>query len=73
MDLNNFTIKSQEAIQAAQTKAIRYGQMEVDWEHLLLALLEQSDGLAPRLLQRMEVPWTNCASGSNGKSKGARG
>ena len=56
MDLNNFTIKSQEALQAAQTKAIRYGHMEVDGEHLLLALLEQSDGLLPKLLQRMEVP-----------------
>ena len=56
MDLNNFTTKSQEAIQAAQTKAIRFGHMEVDGEHLLLALLEQSDGLLPKLLQRMEVP-----------------
>ena len=56
MDLNKFTIKSQEAIQAAQTKAIRYGHLEVDGEHLLLALVEQSDGLVPRLLQRMEVP-----------------
>ena len=56
MDFNKFTIKSQEAIQAAQTKAIRYGQPEVDGEHLLLALLEQSDGLVPRLLQRLEVP-----------------
>jgi ATP-dependent Clp protease ATP-binding subunit ClpB len=56
MDLNKFTIKSQEAIQAAQTKAIRYGHMEVDGEHLFLALLEQGDGLAPRLLQRMDVP-----------------
>jgi len=56
MDLNKFTIKSQEALQAAQTKAIRYGHMEVDGEHLLLALLEQSEGILPKLLQRMEVP-----------------
>ncbi len=56
MDLNKFTIKSQEAIQAAQTRAIRHGHLEVDGEHLLLALVEQSDGLVPRLLQRMEVP-----------------
>ena len=56
MDLNKFTIKSQEALQAAQTKAIRFGHMEVDGEHLLLALLEQADGLFPRLLQSMEVP-----------------
>ena len=56
MDLNKFTVKSQEALQAAQTKAIRYGHMEVDGEHLLLALLEQSEGILPKLLQRMEVP-----------------
>ena len=56
MDLSKFTIKSQEAFQAAQTKAVRYGHQEVDGEHLLLALLEQSDGLIPKLLDRMEAP-----------------
>ncbi len=55
MDINRLTQKSQEALQAAQTKALRYGQQEVDGEHLLLALLEQPEGLAPRLLNRMEV------------------
>ncbi|MBP8645445.1 MAG: ATP-dependent chaperone ClpB [Syntrophobacteraceae bacterium] len=56
MDLSKFTTKSQEAVQEAQTKAIGYGHMEVDGEHLLLALLDQPDGLASRVLQRMEVP-----------------
>jgi ATP-dependent Clp protease ATP-binding subunit ClpB len=56
MDLNKFTIKSQEALQEAQTKAIKFGHQEVDAEHLLLALLEQSGGLVPRVLQRMEIP-----------------
>jgi ATP-dependent Clp protease ATP-binding subunit ClpB len=55
MDLNRLTQKSQEAVQNAQTKALRYGHMEVDGEHLLLALLEQSDGLIPRLLTRLEI------------------
>ncbi len=55
MDLNKLTQKSQEAIQAAQTKALRFGHQEVDGEHLLLTLLEQPDGLAPRLLARMDV------------------
>ena len=55
MDLSKATIKSQEAFQAAQTKAVRYGHQEVDGEHLLLALLEQSEGLIPKLLQRMEI------------------
>ncbi|GAA3702435.1 ATP-dependent chaperone ClpB [Terrabacter ginsenosidimutans] len=52
MDLNRLTQKSQEALHDAQTKALRYGQQEVDGEHLLLALLEQSDGLVPPLLAR---------------------
>jgi ATP-dependent Clp protease ATP-binding subunit ClpB len=56
MDLNKLTQKSQEAVQAAQTKALRYGHVEVDGEHLLLALLEQADGLVPRLFARMEIP-----------------
>ncbi|MGC9195636.1 MAG: ATP-dependent chaperone ClpB [Syntrophobacteraceae bacterium] len=56
MDINKFTTKSQEALQAAETKAIRFGHIEVDGEHLLLALLEQSDGLASRLLKKMEIP-----------------
>lgn len=56
MDIQRFTVKSQEALQEAQTKAVRYNHLEVDGEHLLLALLEQSEGLVPRLLMRMEVP-----------------
>ena len=51
MDLNRLTQKSQEALHDAQTKALRFGHTEVDGEHLLLALLDQPDGLAPRLLE----------------------
>src|SRR5437870_12491574 len=56
MDLNRLTQKSQQAMQEAQSKALRYGHVEIDGEHLLLALLEQQDGLLPRLLTRMDVP-----------------
>src|ERR1700761_8506402 len=55
MDPNRLTVKSQEALHDAQTKAMRYGHTEVDTLHLLLALLEQSDGLVPRLLARADV------------------
>jgi len=51
LDLNRLTQKSQEALHDAQTKALRFGHTEVDGEHLLLALLDQPDGLAPRLLE----------------------
>jgi ATP-dependent Clp protease ATP-binding subunit ClpB len=55
MDPNKLTQKTQEALHDAQTKALRYGQTEVEPEHLLLALLEQPEGLVPRLLMRAEV------------------
>jgi ATP-dependent Clp protease ATP-binding subunit ClpB len=50
VDLNRLTQKSQEALHDAQTKALRFNHTEVDGEHLLLALLEQPEGLVPRLL-----------------------
>jgi len=53
MDLNKMTMKAQEALQAAQTLAVRHGHQEVDAEHLLLALLEQQDGLVPELVKRI--------------------
>ncbi|MFF7714355.1 ATP-dependent chaperone ClpB [Streptomyces sp. NPDC007988] len=55
MDMNRLTQKSQEALQEAQTIAGRLDQSEVDGEHLLLALIDQPDGLVPRLLDRAGV------------------
>jgi ATP-dependent Clp protease ATP-binding subunit ClpB len=56
MRLDRFTERSQEALQAAQQAAQTLQHATVDPEHLLLALLEQPDGLAPTLLRRLEVP-----------------
>ena len=53
MDLNRLTQKSQQAVAAAQDAATRAGHVEVDSLHLLLALLQQPDGLVPRLLDAM--------------------
>jgi len=55
MDLNRLTQASQEALAQAQTLAVRFGHQEIDAEHLLLALLEQEGGLAPRLLSRLNA------------------
>src|SRR4051794_35489748 len=55
MDPNRLTEKTQQGLHDAQTKALRYGHTEVDVEHLLLALLDQPDGLVPRLLTRADV------------------
>jgi len=51
MNLNRFTEKSQEALREAQSIATRRSHQGVDIEHLLLALLEPADGLAPAILQ----------------------
>ncbi len=53
MDLNKTTQKVQEAMQQAQVKALRYGHQEVDAEHVLFALLEQDNGLVPRLIENI--------------------
>ncbi|MFD9224699.1 ATP-dependent chaperone ClpB [Streptomyces sp. NPDC060064] len=52
MDMNRLTQKSQEALQDAQAHAVRLGQTEVDGEHLLLALLDQEEGLISRLISQ---------------------
>ncbi|HXB50783.1 MAG TPA: ATP-dependent chaperone ClpB [Streptosporangiaceae bacterium] len=52
MDPNKLTQKSSEALHDAQTKALRFGHAEADAEHLLLALLEQPEGIVPRLLSQ---------------------
>ncbi|MEA3217206.1 MAG: ATP-dependent Clp protease ATP-binding subunit ClpB [Acidimicrobiia bacterium] len=52
MDLNRLTQKSQEALQAAQSIALRFGHTEIDGEHVLLALLDQEGGLVRPLLAR---------------------
>ena len=50
MNLERFTEKAQEAVVSSQQWAIRLNQQQVDGEHLALALVEQEDGLIPRLL-----------------------
>src|SRR5918911_215874 len=55
MDVNRFTEKMQEAIRAAQSKAVRYGHQQIDVEHLLAALLEQEGGLAPSILTKAGI------------------
>ncbi len=59
MDPNKLTVKTQEALQAAQNLALKRGHAEVDGEHLLLALLEQPGGLVSRLLEKLEVAPAN--------------
>ena len=52
MDTGSLTEKSREALQEAQNVVTRMGHTEVDGEHLLLALVDQQEGLVPRLLEQ---------------------
>ncbi|MGQ9550103.1 MAG: ATP-dependent chaperone ClpB [Roseiflexus sp.] len=52
---NRLTQKSEEALLAAQSMAERNGNSQVEPEHLLLALLEQTDGVVPQVLARLNV------------------
>ncbi|MEW6304729.1 MAG: ATP-dependent chaperone ClpB [Verrucomicrobiota bacterium] len=55
MQLDRFTIKAQGALQAAQKIAGSRQHQEIDGGHLLVALLEQTDGLIHPLLQKLGV------------------
>jgi ATP-dependent Clp protease ATP-binding subunit ClpB len=53
MRLDKFTIKSQEALETASQQASRRSQQEISPAHLLWALLDQPEGVAVPLLQKM--------------------
>ena len=55
MNLNKYTEKAQEAILAAQQAAERSGHPEVTPEHVLVALLQQKDGIVPAVLGKMHI------------------
>jgi ATP-dependent Clp protease ATP-binding subunit ClpB len=53
MRLDKLTLKGQDAVQAAQTLAEEYQNSQIEPEHLLLALLRQSEGIAKPLLDKV--------------------
>jgi ATP-dependent Clp protease ATP-binding subunit ClpB len=55
MNLNKYTEKAQEAIQTAQQMAERAGHPELFPEHVLLALIDQQNGVVPAVLGKMKV------------------
>ena len=55
MDFNKFTEKAQLAISEAQALAVKRNHQAIDLEHLLLALLQQENGLIPRLLTKADI------------------
>ena len=55
MNMNQFTQKTIEALQSAQRLAVEYSNQAVEQEHILAALAQQSDGLIPQMLTKMNV------------------
>jgi ATP-dependent Clp protease ATP-binding subunit ClpB len=53
MNLERLTVKSKEAMNRAQTLARDHGNQHVEGEHLLLALLEDPEGMAPALAKKV--------------------
>jgi len=55
MNFNQFTVKSQEAVQQAQSIALSNGQQSIETGHLLKALLEVDENVVPFLLKKVNV------------------
>ena len=55
MNLNNFTIKSQEVLQQAQVLVQTFGQQQIENEHLLKAILEIDENVTPFILKKVGV------------------
>ncbi|HLA55090.1 MAG TPA: ATP-dependent chaperone ClpB [Flavobacterium sp.] len=55
MNINNFTIKSQEALQAAQQLAQSLGQQQIENEHIMKAIFEVDENVSPFLLKKLNV------------------
>ncbi len=55
MNFNNYTIKSQEAIQQAQQLAQGYGHQQIENEHILKAIFEVDENVTPFLLKKLNV------------------
>ena len=59
---DKYTVKAQEALQATQEVASRHGNQQMEPVHLLLALVEQTDGIVPAILSRLGVAPTAVAT-----------
>ncbi|MGA2606973.1 MAG: ATP-dependent chaperone ClpB [Terriglobia bacterium] len=53
---DKFTVKAQETLQGTQDVASRFGNQQMEPLHLLLALIDQKEGIVPSLLARLGVP-----------------
>ena len=57
MDVSKYTEKAQEAISVAQKLAEERNNTQLETEHLLLALVDQKDGVVPQILEKLGVDY----------------
>lgn len=55
MNLNNFTIKSQEALQQAQVIVQGLGQQQIENEHIFKAIMEVDENVTPFILKKLNI------------------
>lgn len=55
MNINKFTQKSMQAVQDCEKIAYDYGHQQIDQEHFLYSLFNDSEGLIPKLFMKMEI------------------
>ncbi|MCC8168623.1 MAG: ATP-dependent chaperone ClpB [Clostridiales bacterium] len=67
MNIQKFTQKSIAAVNDCEKLAYEYGNQEIEQEHLLVALLEQEDGLIPKLIEKMEIDLAHFTNNAKGK------
>jgi ATP-dependent Clp protease ATP-binding subunit ClpB len=66
MNMEKFTLKAQEAVQAAQTLAQQRDHGQIENAHLLLALLEQKDGVVPAVIEKIGADVSSLEKGLAG-------
>src|SRR5262245_40322977 len=63
MNINKYTEKAREAVAAAIEVARQHNNPQLEPEHLLLALVDQREGIVPELLRKMTVDPAQIARG----------
>ena len=67
MNMNKFTQKSLEVVQEAQNVALESGNIQIDQEHILYALLKENQGLISQLFSKMNLDTSSIAQLVKGK------
>ncbi len=62
MNMNNFTIKSQEAIQEAQQLTVQNGQQQIEISHISKAILKVDENVSPYILKKSGINLENLSN-----------